>query len=86
MKKTILCLALFGSMAFAGYIGTGGVKDIKDIEYTNKTKWYEITCADGKSHKVGRKDGASYWQHSMGMLPSQFNKLSISEVASKACE
>ena len=85
MKKIALSLALLGSMAFAGYIGAGGVKSVSDAGYSEKTSWIVVTCNDGKSYKIGKMDGGTYWWGSSGTLPSDFNGLSASAAAEKAC-
>lgn len=86
MKKVILGLAVLGSLAFAGYIGSGGVSSVKDAGYSDKTNWYVVTCNDGKSYKIGKMNGGSaWWGASGGQLPSDYEGLSIDSAAQKAC-
>lgn len=86
MKKVLVGLVVAGSMAFAGYIGSGGVSSVKDASHSDKTNWYVVTCNDGKSYKIGKMSGANgWWGQSGGQLPSDFEGLSTNAAAEKAC-
>jgi len=86
MKKLVLGTILLGSIAFAGFIGSGGVRSVKDAGYFDKTSWVIVTCNDGKSYRIGKMDGGEKWWGDMGgTLPSDFNGLSLSEASAKAC-
>jgi len=86
MKKVFIGLMVMGSIAFGGFIGSGGVSSVKDAGYSDKTNWYIVTCGDGKSYKIGKMSGGEYWWgQNGGTLPSDFNGLSIDQAASKAC-
>lgn len=87
MKKIVLSamLVLFALTAFAGYIGSGGVRSVEPTEYANKMQWYRVTCNDGNSYKIGRFDDGVEWFGSSGYI-SVLRGLSINDAAEKACE
>ena len=86
MKKVVLGLVVAGAVAFAGFIGSGGVSSVNDAGYSDSTQWYVVTCNDGKSYKIGQSSSGSWWGQSGGMLPDDFKGLSSNSAAQKACK
>lgn len=84
MKKLVLGLAILGSVAFAGYIGSGGVQNVREADRLSGVQFYKVTCNSGASKIVGQRNG--YWiDYSFNEMGDQFKNLSLNEFAEKAC-
>ncbi|MFZ2967876.1 MAG: hypothetical protein WA080_02330 [Sulfuricurvum sp.] len=86
MKKVVLGFVVFGAVAFAGFIGSGGVSNVQSAGYSDSTQWYVVSCKDGSSYKIGKmSSGSAWWGQSGGQLPGDYTGLSITAAAEKAC-
>ncbi len=87
MKRVwLMALLCVTGLAQAGYIGSGGVSQVRKADYADGRQYYRITCNSGGSMVVGqRSDGR--WVDSSGYatLSDRFDGMSVDSLAREAC-
>ncbi|MDP2430726.1 MAG: hypothetical protein Q8O33_01700 [Pseudomonadota bacterium] len=86
--KRVLLLALLcvAGVAQAGYIGSGGVREMRKADHADGRQYYRITCNSGGSMVLGqRNDGR--WVDSSGYatISDRFDGMSVDALAREAC-
>lgn len=87
MKRLMIattCVALLGSAAAAGQIGTGGVQSIRDNGRINGDPSWTITCNSGWG--VVRRSGNAWADNSGNTYSDRLWSLSLEEFARRMCE
>ena len=75
-------------MASAGFIGSGGVRDVRKADNINGEQYYNIICNNGGSKVLAqRSDGR--WHDSDGpkwTISDKFDGMSANSLANEACK
>lgn len=90
MKRTItmmaLVVAMTSGMAVAGYIGSGGVNEVRKADNINGKQYYRISCNSGGSMVLAQR-GDGRWQDSGGStISDRFDGMSVNSVANEGCQ
>ena len=85
MKKVVLGLVVLASIVYAGRLGSGGVREVRQADYESGVQFYRLTCNNGSSTIVGQRNG--YWvDNGFSSFGDRFRNMSINEFAQSACE
>lgn len=87
MKTVIASLVFVSNMAFAGVIGTGGVKTVQEKPNFAGSYWWTVICQNGRSEIIAQRlNGYSWFFFSGRAIDSAYDRLSLDEAANKACK
>lgn len=87
MKRVLLMVLLCAAgVAQAGYIGSGGVSQVRKADYADGRQYYRITCNSGGSMVLGQR-GDGRWVDSGGSatISERFDGMSVDALAREAC-
>jgi len=88
MKRVLLMVLLCAAgLAQAGYIGSGGVKELRKADYADGRQYYRITCNSGGSMVLGQRDDGRWVNGGMsgGTISDRFRNMSVEQLAREGC-
>ena len=86
MKKVLLIgLLCVAGLAQAGYIGSGGVSEVRRADYADGRQYYRITCNSGGSMVLGQRNDGRWVNSSGSPISDRFDSMSVDSLARAAC-